>query len=138
MNALLKFVKKNAVYLAWLISLVGFCMSVFYGEILGNPPCPLCWYQRIALFPIVILLGMAAYRGESAIIPYVLPIAFLGGFIALIHILQPHVPFIQRAGICKIGMSCAHSGFTAIFPFLSAIGFFIIALLLFYERKRKH
>ncbi len=137
MKPLLKFARKNAVYLAWLVSLFGFCISVFYGEILGNPPCPLCWYQRIALFPLVILLGIAAYRGESAIVPYVLPIVFLGGFIALVHMLQPHVPFLQRAGICRMGVPCTHAGFSSIFPFLSALGFFLIALLLFFDRKKR-
>jgi disulfide bond formation protein DsbB len=126
--------RRNAIYFAWLIALVGFCISVFYGEILGNPPCTLCWYQRISLFPLVILLGIAAYRGESLILPYVLPIVFLGGFVAIFHLLQPYVPLLQAAKICRLGVPCAHTGFSFLFPFFSAIGFFLIAVFLLMAR----
>lgn len=130
-------IQRNGLYFAWLISLIGFCISVFYGEILGNPPCTLCWYQRIALFPLVILLGIAAYKGESMVVPYVMPIVFLGGFIAIFHILQPYFPLLQKANVCRLGVPCTHSGFTFLFPFFSAIGFFFIGLLLLVERKSK-
>lgn len=129
-------IEKNSLYFAWLIALVGFCASVFYAEILGNAPCPLCWYQRIALFPLVILLGIAAYKGESLIVPYVLPIVFLGGFVALFHLLQPYVPLFQKASICRFGVPCSKGGLDFLFPLASALGFFLIALLLFVEKKK--
>lgn len=129
--------QRNALYFGWLIALIGFCISVFYGEILGNPPCPLCWYQRIALFPLVILLGIAAYKGESMIFPYVMPIVFLGGVVAIFHLIQPYVPLFQKAKVCKLGVPCTHTGFSFLFPFFSAIGFSLIALFLLIERKSK-
>lgn len=132
---MIRFIRRNALYFAWVIALIGFCASIFYGEILGNPPCPLCWYQRIALFPLVILLGMAAYRGDSKILPYTLPLVFLGGLIAIFHLLHPYIPFLQKASVCKLGVSCTHTGFPILFPLTSAMGFLLIALLLLVERK---
>ncbi len=133
--------KQHAVYLAWLVALVGFCLSIFYGEILRNPPCPLCWYQRIALFPLVLLLGMAAYRGDFSIIPYAVPIAALGGVIALFHVLYPYLPFLQKVHVCTLGVSCSHVGFAwgdlSLFALLSATGFSLIAILLLFASKGK-
>ncbi len=130
-----RFLQKHALYFAWLISLIGFCLSVFYGEVLGNPPCPLCWYQRVALFPLVILLGMAAYRKDVFIVNYALPIVFLGAAVAVFHFLQPYISLFQKVKVCRWGTPCSHTGFSLVFPLLSAIGFFLIALLLLIERK---
>lgn len=131
--------KHSFLYFAWLIALIGFCFSIFYGEILGNPPCLLCWYQRIALFPLVILLGIAVYRGESMIIPYVLPIVVLGALVAVFHLLQPYVPLLQKAKVCSSEVPCSHAIFTIFgvsgLPLLSAIGFFLIALILLIVKK---
>lgn len=139
-HEILKWTKKHALYIAWLIALIGFCLSVFYGEILRNPPCPLCWYQRIALFPLVILLGLAAYKGETMIVPYVLPIVVFGGIVAGFHLLQPYVPFLQKASVCSLGVQCSHAAFRLFgvngLSFLSAIGFFLIALILLSVKKR--
>lgn len=130
------FLRRNAIYLAWVVSLFGLSTCVFYGEILGNPPCPLCWYQRTFLFPLVILLGIGAYRNDSNVVIYALPLAFLGVFFAVFHVLQPYIPLLQRANICKMGIPCTHSGFAVFFPFFSAIGFFLIAWLLLIHRKK--
>ena len=133
-------VQDNALYLAWLIALIGFCLSIFYGEFLRNPPCPLCWYQRIALFPLVILLGIAAYRKEYMIVPYVLPLVFFGAFVSLFHLLQPYIPALQKASVCNSGVQCSHASFTFFglngLPLLSAIGFFLIACLLLMAKKK--
>lgn len=127
--------RNHALYFAWLIALIGFCISVFYGEILGHPPCPLCWYQRIALFPLVILLGIAAYRKEAVIVPYVFPLVIIGDLIAIFHLLLPHFLFLQKASVCQIGVSCSQSvmsffGMNGL-SLLSALGFTLIAVLLY-------
>lgn len=130
----MKWIQERSLYFAWLVSLVGFCLSVLYGEILKNPPCPLCWYQRIALFPLVILLGIAAYRGEKFVVPYVLPIVFVGGALALFQVLRDVFPSLARVQVCNIGVSCSNVGFTFFgfsgFPLLSMLGFFFIAAFL--------
>lgn len=135
----MKGLRNNGLYFAWVIALIGLCTSLIYGEILGNPPCPLCWYQRTFLFPLVVLLAIADYRGESMIVVYAIPLAILGGLFAILHVLQPYVSFIQKAHICRMGVPCSHTGFGGLFPILSAIGFFLIAWLLFIVKKmNKH
>lgn len=49
-----------ALALAFLIALVATLSALFIGEVLGKMPCTLCWYQRIAMFPLVVILGVAA------------------------------------------------------------------------------
>lgn len=131
------FFRRNALYLAWVVSLIGLCTSLIYGEVLGNPPCPLCWYQRIFLFPLVLILGMAVYRGEQTIVVYALPLAFIGAFFALFHLLQPYIPLLQKSHLCKMGTPCSHEGEIPFFAMISFIGFFVIAWLLLTFRKRK-
>lgn len=133
----MRHIRKNGIYLAWVFSLFGMCMSLIYGEILDHPPCPLCWYQRTFLFPLAFLLGIASYRGDNRIVTYALPLAIIGGLFAIIHILQPYVSWIQKAHICRMGVSCTHDGFYGIFPIISSFGFFLIAWLL-YIVKNKH
>jgi len=138
---MIRFFRTHALYFAWLIALLGFGLSIFYGEIQQHAPCPLCWYQRIALFPLVILLGIAAYRRETLIVPYALPLVFIGAFFALFQVLQAHFPALHKAAVCSLGPHCAHQTFALFgvfdFPSLSAIGFFLIAAILLLHREKK-
>ena len=127
-------------YFAWAIAVSGVWLSVFFGEILQHEPCPLCWYQRIALFPLAILLGIAAYRSDAKIVSYALPLAILGTLAALLQLFEHHFPALQKAGVCNLGESCSQPIFTLFsflnFPALSAMGFSLIAALLFLVRKK--
>ena len=49
---------------AWLVSIVATGSAVFIGEVMGMTPCVLCWYQRIAMFPIALVLGMSLYAED--------------------------------------------------------------------------
>ena len=132
------FLRRHALYFAWVIALAGFCLSIFYGEVLQYEPCPLCWYQRMALFPLVLLLGMAVYRNDAKIVVYAIPFAILGCITALFQIFESHVPFLQKAGICHHGELCSQTVFSLFgflsFPLLSALGFVLIAALLALSR----
>lgn len=118
---------------AWLVSLFGFCFSIFYGEILHHAPCPLCWYQRIALFPLVFLLGFALYRGDWIVISYATPLALFGFFTALFQAVKDYIPFF-KTDFCSLGTSCADAAFPLLgsmnFPVVSAIGFALLTFLL--------
>ncbi len=54
-------------YLVWILSLVSTMGSLFFSEIMQLPPCVLCWYQRIAMYPIAILLPVAFMSGEMRV-----------------------------------------------------------------------
>ncbi len=129
-----------ALYFAWAIALFGFCLSVFFGEVLQHEPCPLCWYQRIALFPLVLLLGIAAYRNDLNIVSYALPLSLLGALTALFQISEKYFPILQKAGVCNLGDTCSQSVFTLFgfldLPTVSFIGFLLISGLLFVCRQK--
>jgi disulfide bond formation protein DsbB len=76
---------RHAILLAWLVSCAGTALSLVYSELAGYEPCVLCWYQRIFIYPQVVLLGLAWWRRDDNIIDYSLLLAFIGGMIALYH-----------------------------------------------------
>lgn len=129
-----------SLFLAWLIALSGALISLYFGEILGIKPCPLCWYQRIALFPLAILLGMAVYKKDESIIPYGLTLATIGFIVAAYQALSQRFPFLDLEAICGKADDCASPIFTLFgfitMPILSATGFFLIILFLCFAKRK--
>ena len=78
--------RRYGLYLIWLISCVFFMASLYLSEIKLMIPCTFCWYQRICLFPLVIIAGLAAFRGFLAIAPFLMPQIFIGCLISLYQI----------------------------------------------------
>lgn len=70
---------------AWLVALAATLGALFIGEVMGMTPCTLCWYQRILMFPLAALLGIAAFRTEPVGALYALPLALGGMAMAAYH-----------------------------------------------------
>lgn len=70
---------------AFLIALAATLGALFIGEVLGKMPCTLCWYQRIAMFPLVPILGVSIWRGDGMARVYALPLVLAGLAVALWH-----------------------------------------------------
>lgn len=70
---------------AFLIALTATLGALFIGEVLGRMPCTLCWYQRIAMFPLVVILGVGLWRDDPSAWLTVLPLALGGAAVALWH-----------------------------------------------------
>ncbi|KPC73767.1 hypothetical protein ADL26_11885 [Thermoactinomyces vulgaris] len=126
-------------YFAWLVALVATGGSLYFSEVLGFIPCTLCWYQRILMYPQVILLGIASYRNDHRIIPYVLPLSVLGGGVSLWHYLEQKVPGFATILPCRVGVPCAQAyidwfGFITI-PFLALVAFILIVVFLSFARS---
>ena len=128
-------------YLAWAQALVATTGSLFLSEVLGYPPCVLCWYQRIAMYPLVVVLAVGILRRDRGVYQTVLPLSLIGLAIALYHNLL-YVGFIpEAASACRAGVSCTTRffewfGFVTI-PFLSLTAFTVITILmLIYWRSR--
>lgn len=77
------FLKRHGLVLGFAVSSVAVLGSLFYSSILGFPPCVLCWWQRVFIFPTLILFGVALYRMERGVFNYVLPLAILAGLVAI-------------------------------------------------------
>ena len=73
-------------FAAWLLALVSTLAVLFIGEVLGQTPCVLCWYQRAFMFPLAVILGIAVWRLDVNIWVYCLPLALIGAAIALWHL----------------------------------------------------
>lgn len=119
-------------FLAWLIAIIAMTGSLYFSQIVGLTPCVLCWYQRIAMYPLVIVLALALWRQEETVIArYVLPLALLGGAIALFHWLLQLGIIPDAAAPCSAGVSCTtrfivFGGFVTI-PLLSLVAFSLIS-----------
>jgi disulfide bond formation protein DsbB len=118
-------------YFAWLVSIFATGGSLYFSEIAGFVPCELCWMQRIFMYPLVILLGIASFKGDSHIIGYVLPLSIIGGCFSIYHYIE------QKFGapsICSSGVPCSGEyinwlGFITI-PLLAFTAFFLITIFL--------
>jgi len=126
--------------LAWLVATVATLGSIFLGEVMGMTPCVLCWYQRIFMFPLAIVLGMAAYLDDRRGAVYALALAFGGLAMAIYHSLLI-ADLIPKAWVpCSAGVSCADQKLEILngvqIPWLSLAAFMALAcLLITYLRK---
>jgi disulfide bond formation protein DsbB len=127
-------IRKYGLYLAWLIATFGILFSLYFSDIKNMEPCHLCWYQRIALFPLFIILGVAAYRGFLGICSYVFPQVFFGFLFALYQITIQEIPGWNPIDMCGGGPSCQERILIGLgpitIPMLSAAGFLFIGILL--------
>lgn len=137
---MLNFPKKYLLYAAWTQALVATVGSLFFSEVWHLPPCTLCWYQRIFMYPLVLILGIGIVRKDKNIPFYVLPLSAIGLIIAAFHNLLYYGILPEAAAPCTAGVSCttkffAWFGFITI-PFLSLVAFAVIsATMFFYIRK---
>jgi disulfide bond formation protein DsbB len=118
---------------AFAVATVASMGSLYYSDVVGFVPCLLCWYQRIAMYPLVPILGIAALRGDRSVRWYGLPLAVVGLGIALYHVVIQFQPALD-AGMCSAAAPCSARylsvfGFVSL-PVMAASGFILIAGLL--------
>ena len=121
------------VFAAWFIASAATLSALFFGEVMQLPPCTLCWYQRIFMFPLTLILPIGLFPFDRKVVRYALPLAVLGGSIAVYHLLVVAGVFPESTQ-CKQGVPCSQTviewfGFVTI-PLLSALAFFTIIALL--------
>ncbi|MHA6251693.1 disulfide oxidoreductase [Oceanobacillus sp. CAU 1775] len=133
-------ISQFTLYAAWLVSIVATLGSLYFSEIRGFIPCELCWYQRILMYPLTLILGIATFQNDRSVKKYVLPLAAFGWFISLFHYLQQKVPGFAAIKPCASGVPCSAEyinwfGFVTI-PFLALIAFTLIVVFMLMTRKR--
>jgi disulfide bond formation protein DsbB len=107
--------------------------SLYYSEVAGFTPCKLCWFQRICMYPLVVLLGVAVLRRDRAVRAYALPLSLLGGAVSIYHYQLQRFPS-QASAVCSVDAPCTarevdQFGFITI-PFMALCGFALISVLL--------
>lgn len=124
---------------AWLVALCASLGALFIGEIMGQSPCPLCWFQRVFMFPLAVILLVACVRSDAGVWRYTLPLAVIGGLMATYHTLLVVGVIPEPIVQCGAGPSCSGADMTVgwvSIPFLSAASFLTIAVLLILVRGR--
>ncbi len=124
----------------WILVTVSTLGSLFFSYIMEFAPCVLCWYQRICLFPLVIILATGLFPLDKRVIEYSLPLAIAGWITAFYHNLLYSGIIPQDLQPCSKGVSCTEKyidllGFLTI-PMLSLISFSIIITLLILLKRR--
>jgi disulfide bond formation protein DsbB len=128
-------------YLAWVGALVSTLGSLFFSEVMKLPPCALCWYQRICLYPLVLLLPVGIFLRDRRVVHYTVPLVSVGLAIAAYHNLLYYGVIAETLSPCTAGVPCnarqiAWLGFIGI-PLLGFGAFvFVLACLLVHGRRR--
>ncbi len=121
---------KTFAYIALIQALVATSGSLFFSEVWKLPPCVLCWYQRICMYPLVAILAVGILKKDRNLPLYVLPLSIFGMAVAGLHSLL-YYGFIPEASVpCQLGISCTTRffewfGFVTI-PLLSFLAFGLI------------
>jgi len=129
-------------YLAWSISLVATIGSLFFSEVMGLPPCLLCWYQRVAMYPLVIIIASSIIMRDGRMKYYALPICLIGLAVSIYHNLLYYAVIPESLAPCAQGISCTSRqiewlGFITI-PLMALAAFVgIILCLLFYKIEKE-
>jgi disulfide bond formation protein DsbB len=126
--------KHTFLYLAWLVSIIATVGSLYFSEIRGFVPCELCWYQRIFMYPLTLILGIGTFQADISVKKFVLPLSILGGFISFMHYLEQKIPGFAGIKPCLKGIPCSAEyinwfGFITI-PFLALIAFTLITIFM--------
>lgn len=124
--------KDYFLYIAWIQSIIAMAGSLYFSEIKKFPPCILCWYQRILMYPLVLIIAVGIYRKDKNLPFYVLPLSIIGTIIAFYHNLLYFKILPESAAPCVAGVSCTtkfveYFGFITI-PFLSLCGFLLVTV----------
>ncbi len=127
-------------FFCWLLVSLSTTGSIFFSSVMEFAPCVLCWYQRICLFPLVLILGVGLLSFDKNVVKYSLPLAAAGWLVALYHTLLYSGIIPESIQPCTRGVSCTEEyidlfGFITI-PMLSLLSFTtIITLLLILQRR---
>lgn len=129
-----------ALCVAWLVACLSTLGSLYISEGLHLETCSLCWVQRMCIYPLVCILGMAIYNQSCTIIPYVMPQICLGCITAVYQVAIQMNPALEVFALCQIGPSCVERidiGLGAItLPMLSACACVLIMGCLCYAWRQ--
>ena len=132
--------RQYVLYVAWFTAMAAMLGSLYFSEVLKLPPCVLCWYQRILMYPLVVLIPVGILSLDEKIDRYILSLSIPGMFVAFYHYLL-YVKILPDSLVpCTTGVSCTTRliewfGFINT-PLLSFLSFAFITLLMLIYRKQ--
>jgi len=130
------------IFACWLIATISTLGSLFFSEIMDLIPCLLCWYQRIFMFPLAIILFIGLYPLDRKVVRYALPITMIGLFFTLYHCLLFFGFMPENLQPCSQGVSCKDANMVLFdflpIPVLSLASFSAMTILLLISRARMY
>ena len=122
---------ENSLLIIWVVSLTATLGSLYFSDIRGYEPCKLCWYQRILMYPIVIMTTIAYIQKNARIAIYTAVFACIGGCMSLYHYGIQKLSFLADSAPACGRVPCTGAyinwaGFITI-PFLALTAFILIA-----------
>lgn len=127
------------VFLAWVIVTIATLGSLFLSEIMEIPICELCWYQRIAMYPLVLILALSLFPYDPRVVRVAGALTAVGWLIALFQVLLVAGIIPESAQPCVKGIPCSETYFTLFgflnIPTLSLLTFSLIGALLFFTHR---
>ena len=139
-TSLRRLLLRNGRWLSFAVAGTAMAASLYYSEVADFVPCLYCWYQRIAMYPLAVILLVAAITRDDRVAKYVVPIATIGLALSIYHY-QLQV-FPEQGGACSSGVPCTaryveEFGFISI-PFMAGCAFLsVLALQLGMIRARR-
>jgi len=132
-------VRRLSLWLAWIVAAVATAGSLYFSEVAHYVPCQLCWYQRIAMYPLAGVLLVAAVRKDWSARWYCLPMLIAGVGVSAYHYFIEWKPAFGESA-CSVGPACTDIWFRRLgfvtLAFMALSGFIAILLLLFVQPKR--
>ncbi|AWE08701.1 disulfide bond formation protein B [Lysinibacillus sp. 2017] len=130
---------ENALLMTWVVSLMATFGSLYFSEIRGYEPCTLCWYQRILMYPIVIMTTVSYIQKNAKIALTTAVFSIIGALTSLYHYGLQKLTFLQDSAPACGRVPCTGEyinwfGFITI-PFLALIAFILIAIISIYMLK---
>ena len=134
-------IKDLLVQIAFCLAVVATAGSLFFSEVMKLPPCILCWYQRIFMYPLVFIFAVGLFRKTKDTFIHSSVLSCVGLFIAIYHNLLYYKLIPENITPCTTGVSCTSKqiewlGFITI-PFLSLVSFALIAIISILILKKK-
>lgn len=128
---------KYGVQLAFIVALTAMLGSLYYSEIAHFIPCSLCWYQRILMYPVALILLIGLIEQDELVYKYVLPFSVVGIFVSSYHCLIERGVFSDTAA-CTVGVPCSiryvnYLGFITI-PLMALTAFILITCFMLLRR----
>lgn len=123
----------HALALAFAVATTATVGSLYFSEVAHFTPCQLCWYQRICMYPLVPILGLAAVRRDHGVRPYAAALALIGAVVASYHVLLERFPTLE-SNVCDPNTPCTviwvnRFGYLTI-PAMALSGFALVLTLL--------
>ena len=130
--------ERHVIGWAWTIAFGATAGSLYFSDIVGFVPCLFCWYQRIAMYPLVVVLGVGLLRADTGVWRFALPLPVIGLGMAAYHVALQFQPTLELIP-CDSGVPCsgryvAAFGFVSIPVMAGAAFMMLIALLLLVRR----